>query len=183
MSREKEKVSIATRTGDSGETSLLYGQRVSKAHLQMEACGTLDELSSALGLARAAAPGENRRRALETTQQELIAFMGELAAAPEDLPKYQASRFPSLDTSHLKRLDEAVAKLESAAPPFEGWALPGKNLPSAALEIARTTARRGERRLVALQQSGFPVRPILLQYLNRLSDFLWLLAREAEREE
>jgi cob(I)alamin adenosyltransferase len=171
--------SIATRTGDDGTTALLYGRRVSKTHPQIEAVGALDELNAALGLAKAAGP-RAARGGVEKIQTELIAFMGEISCAERDAARYAKSKFARIDEAALQRLDEAVAAIEARQPAFDGWAAPGANPHAAALELARTAARRAERRLVALRRCGRTVRPVLLQYLNRLSDLLWLMAREAE---
>ena len=173
--------SIATRTGDKGLTSLLYGQRVPKDHPQIEAVGAFDELNAALGLAKANCPDIARTRELSEIQNNLIALMGELACSEADLPRYQASKFTKLSETELARVDAGVATLESKKISFDGWATPGANAHSAALEFARTVARRGERRLVALPQSGRQPRPLLLQFVNRVADLLWLMAREAEQ--
>lgn len=177
--------SIATRTGDDGTTSLLYGQRVPKDHPQIEAVGTLDELNVALGSVRALLKDDSRGRQtgalLIAVQKNLVAFMGEVACAQSDEARYAASTFEKVTPADLQRLDDAVNALEARGLRFDGWATPGANPPSAAIEIARVTARRAERRLVALPVHGRTVRPVLLQFLNRLSDLLWLLAREAEQ--
>ena len=178
--------SIATRTGDDGTTSLLYGQRVPKHHPQIEAVGACDELSVALGAAKPLLSGAAPRDAeirdlLERTQQHLVALMGELACAEADADRYAASRFEKLEPAALAGLDAAVAALEALGLVFDGWARPGANPRAAAFELARVTARRAERRLSALPAAGRSVRPVILQFVNRLSDLLWLLAREAEQ--
>ena len=172
--------SIATRKGDDGTTSLLYGQRVRKDHPQIEAVGALDELNAALGFAKATARSKALKRDLARVQQELVALMGEIACAAKDAKRHEASKFVRIDEAALTRLDDGVAAIEARRPRFDDWATPGANLHSAALELARTAARRAERRLVALPKTGKRVRPLLLQYVNRLSDLLWLMAREAE---
>jgi cob(I)alamin adenosyltransferase len=172
--------SIATRTGDDGTTSLLYGGRVPKDHPQIEAVGACDELNAALGGAKAAGTDPATRLELEAIQQNLVALMGELACAEADVARHAASRFVRIGDADLARLDATVAALEAAALPFGGWATPGANLRAAAFDLARVAARRAERRLVALPAAGRIVRPLLLRYLNRLSDLLWLRAREAE---
>lgn len=172
--------SIATRTGDDGITSLLYGQRVPKDHPQIEAVGALDELNAALGLAKATLPAGADRAPLEAVQRDLVALMGEVACAEPNAARHEASNLPKLDAAALARLDAAVAASEGRQPRFEGWATPGANLHAAALDLARTAARRAERRLVGLPAHGRSVRPLLLGYVNRLSDWLWLGAREAE---
>ncbi len=172
--------SISTRTGDDGTTGLLYGQRVPKDHPQMEAIGALDEFNAALGLARCACPDSDRQGELAHIQRDLVALMGEIASAEADAARYAASRFTKVEAADLERLDQAVAALEKRLPPAEGWATPGANALAAALDLGRTFARRAERRLIALPGHGKSVRPLLLQYLNAVSDLLWHQAPEAE---
>jgi cob(I)alamin adenosyltransferase len=175
-------MSIATRTGDDGTTSLLYGQRVPKDHPQVEAVGAFDELNVALGTikpllgANAAATHE----LLTAVQHNLVALMGELACAETDVARYADSKFAKIGATDLDRLDTAIAALEAKGLKFDGWATPGANALSAAFDTARVTARRAERRLTALPAHGRSVRPELRAYVNRLSDLLWLLGREAE---
>ena len=173
--------SIATRTGDDGTTGLLYGQRVPKDHPQIEAVGAFDELNAALGFAKATCPEEARRAALTAVQQDLIALMGEVVCAEGDAARYAASKFAKIDEATLARIDAAVAEHEAQAHRFDGWATPGASLHAAALEVARATARRAERRLGVLPAHGRSVRPVVRQYVNRLCDLLWLMARAAER--
>ena len=173
-------LSIATRTGDDGTTSLLYGQRVPKDHPQIETVGSLDEFNAALGLARATAAGIAQKSVLASIQQDLVALMGEIVCAEADLARYAASKFVRVGEAELARVDAAVAAIEAKQLKFDGWATPGASQHAAALDLARTAARRAERRLVALPGHGKTVRPLLLQYLNRVSDLLWLMAREAE---
>ena len=172
--------SIATRTGDDGTTSLLYGQRVPKDHPQIAAVGALDELNAALGFAKATRPAGADPAELARIQQELVALMGEVACAEANAARYDESKFAKIDVAALARLDAAVAAIEGRSPKFDGWATPGANLHAAALDLARTAARRAERQLITLPKLGRSVRPVLLQYLNRLSDLLWLMGREAE---
>lgn len=172
--------SIATRQGDDGSTRLLYGQRVAKDHPQVEAVGALDEFNAALGFAKATRPAGRDATDLARIQQDLVALMGEVSCAEADLRRYEASHFARLAAADLARIDQLVAAIESRQPKFEGWATPGANLHAAALDLARTAARRAERRLVALGAHGRNLRPLALQYLNRVSDLLWLMAREAE---
>jgi cob(I)alamin adenosyltransferase len=177
--------SIATKTGDDGTTSLLYGQRVPKDHPQIEAVGTYDELNVALGTAKAllgrGARDRARRVLLETVQQNLVALMGELACAEADVPRHAKSKFVRLAAADLQRLDAEVAALEARGLKFDGWATPGANPRAAAFDVARAATRRAERRLAALPAHGRPVRPLVAEFTNRLSDLLWLLAREAEQ--
>ena len=173
--------SIATRKGDDGTTGLLYGQRVPKDHPQIEAVGAFDELNAAIGFAKAVSPNSELRSQLEAIQQNLVSLMGEVACAQADAERYASSKFAKLNDADLARIDTAVAQLEAQDLRFDGWATPGANLASAAFEMARTSARRAERRLVALVQHGRIVRPVVGQFVNRVADLLWLLARAAER--
>ncbi len=178
--RPRKPGSIATRTGDDGTTSLLYGQRVPKNHPQIKAVGTLDELNAALGFAKATQPAGADHSELERIQRELVALMGEITCAESDTQRYAGSKFAKIGEAELARIDAAVEAIEARQPKFDGWATPGANLHAAALDLARIAARRAERELVGLGGHGKTVRPVLLQYVNRVSDLLWLLAREAE---
>lgn len=177
--------SIATRTGDDGSTSLLYGQRVPKNHPQIEAVGAFDELNVALGAVKPHLSTEPRdhslRELLTTIQTNLVALMGELACAEADLTRYAASKFKKLAAADVTRLDESIAALERRDLKFDGWATPGGNARAVAFDVARAVARRAERRLTSLPSQGRTIRPELQQFVNRLSDLLWLLAREAEQ--
>ncbi|NBR10008.1 MAG: ATP:cob(I)alamin adenosyltransferase, partial [Opitutaceae bacterium] len=137
--------SIATRTGDDGTTSLLYGQRVLKNHPQIEAVGVLDELNAALGFAKATRPTGTSGLAIEQIQRELVGLMGELSCAPSDAARYAAATFAKIGEAELANLDAAIAVIEARQPKFDGWATPGANVHAAALDLARTTARRAER--------------------------------------
>jgi cob(I)alamin adenosyltransferase len=172
--------SISTRTGDDGTTGLLYGQRVPKDHPQIEAVGSIDELNAALGLAKATSPDATRKAALELIQHDLVALMGEIVCAESDTARHAASKFAKVGDVELARVDAAVVSIEAQPLKLDGWSTPGATRHAAALDLARTAARRAERRLVALPRQGKTVRPLLLQYLNRVSDLLWLMAREAE---
>ena len=175
--------SIATRTGDDGTTSLLYGQRVSKDHPQITAVGAFDELNAAIGFAKAVSNDASHKRDLEAVQRDLVNLMGELACAESDAERYATSKFPKVAEIDLARIDQAVALLEDKNLRFDGWATPGANVAAAALDVARTTTRRAERNLVTVAQHGRTIRPLINQYVNRVSDLLWLMAREAERVE
>ncbi len=173
-------MSIATRTGDEGTTGLLYGQRVPKDHPQIEAVGACDELNVALGAAKAGVSDLATRALLEDVQRALVALMGELACAECDAARYAESKFAKLGESEVRRLDAAVAAAESAGAKADGWATPGATPLASAFDQARVAARRAERRLTALPAHGRSVRPVVRQFVNRLSDLLWLLARQAE---
>jgi cob(I)alamin adenosyltransferase len=173
-------VSIATRTGDRGTTGLLHGQRVPKDHPQIEAVGAFDELNVEVGGARMLARGPGAAHLLGDVQAALIGLMGELACAEADAALHATSKFARLSEADLKRLDDYLAELESRGIKLEGWATPGANPESLAFDRARVAARKAERRLAGLPAEVRMVRPLLLQWTNRLSDLLWLLAREAD---
>ena len=150
-------------------------------HPQIEAVGACDELNVALGAVRLQKLAPASDTLLRQVQENLIALMGEVACAETDVPKFLESKFSRLEAADLARLDAAAAALEAKHPASGGWATPGGNATATALDLARVTARRAERRLVALAPVGRHLRPLVLQYVNRLSDLLWLMARDAER--
>ncbi len=170
-------MSIVTKTGDSGTTGLMYNRRVSKCHPRVEAYGTVDELNAAIGLARAGAQHELVRAQLLPIQQHLMTLMGELATAIEDLPRYEKDGFPLLTPAMTHELEESIRQVEGQGLTFQGWSMPGANVASASLELARTVCRRAERRACALQEAGQLQNGEIITYLNRLSDLLWLLAQ------
>jgi cob(I)alamin adenosyltransferase len=174
-------MSIATKTGDAGETALMYGKRVPKTHRRVEAYGTVDELNSALGIARAVAAEKLVQEVMFSVQKELVILMGELAVADEDRDRYSRDGYDVVGEAMVDRLTEVVNNLEKNHHiTFRHWATPGNNLSSAALDVARTTCRRAERRVVALADTSDYVNPETIRYLNRLSDVLWLFARFVE---
>ena len=175
-------MSIVTKTGDHGTTSLMYNRRVSKCHPRVEACGCVDELNAALGLARATAQHDFVRENLFAIQKDLVILMGELATAVEDLPRYVQDGFLLVTREMTAKLDKLVAQIEEAQVSSAGWAVPGTSLHSAALDVARTICRRAERRVCALEEAGQLKNPEIIIYLNRLGDLLWLFARWAEAQ-
>ncbi|MEW6156331.1 MAG: cob(I)yrinic acid a,c-diamide adenosyltransferase [Verrucomicrobiota bacterium] len=174
-------MSIITKTGDDGTTALLYGRRVSKSHPRVEACGTVDELNAALGLARAMSKHEATSQDLLPIQKELVGLMGELATEIDDLSRYARDGFPILNADATSRLDAWAKRLEQQLPPARDWVMPGGSQASAALDLARTICRRAERQICALCETGQVRNHEIRVYLNRLSDLLWLLARWADQ--
>jgi cob(I)alamin adenosyltransferase len=174
-------MSIATKTGDAGETSLMYGRRVPKTDARVDAYGCVDELNASLGLARVTASDPFLTEQIYGIQKELIIVMGELATAPEDLDRYVKDGFALTASPMTDRLTSVVDDLEkNKLGQFKGWAVPGNSLDGAALDLARTVCRRAERRVAGLMASAEKFNPEILRYLNRLSDVCWLLARYAE---
>lgn len=175
-------MSIVTRGGDAGQTSLLYGRRVSKCHPRVEACGCVDELNAALGLARAMVGSASLSARIERIQKDLFPLMGELAALPEDLARFAQSGHRTVTPAWTAQLEAWIAELESQEVSFHGWATPGGTPAAAALDVARTVCRRAERRVCALCEAEPQTNREILIYLNRLSDLLWLLARQVEAQ-
>ena len=176
-------MSITTKTGDDGTTSLLFHRRVSKAHPRVVAYGQVDELSSALGLCRAISKDPAIKTQILEIQQRLIHLMGELATDDEDQASYHQKR--GKDTISKQMIDQLteVIRHKEAAFPFQGWKCAGETLAESFFDQARTTCRRAERGVVALRESSIEVRPELIQYLNRLADLLWLWSREQSNVE
>jgi cob(I)alamin adenosyltransferase len=173
-------MSIVTRTGDKGTTAVMYGRRVSKCDLRVEAYGTVDELNAALGLARATASQDHIRVWILLIQQDLVSLMGELATAVEDLPRYVKDGYTLVTSAMTHKLDAVVKEIEAQSITFKGWATPGNTYNAAALDLARTVCRRAERRVVALQDAEQLHNGEIIIYLNRLADLLWLMARWEE---
>jgi len=176
-------VSIATKTGDAGETALMYGRRVAKTDRRVEAYGTVDELNSSLGLVRSTTSETLIQEVVLSVQKELVILMGELAVGDDDRERYLTDGYQIVTAAMVDRLTDVVNDLEKNYHiVFKHWATPGQSLSSAALDVARTTCRRAERRVVAVAGSSEYVNPETIRYLNRLSDVLWLFARFVETE-
>ena len=171
---------IYTKTGDAGETGLFGGGRVAKAHPRVVAYGDVDELNAALGVARATAPENWAAELLEQIQRDLFAVGAELAAPePAKLAKTLAGH--PIGEPDVTRLELAIDAHEEALPALREFILPGGAPKAASLHLARTVCRRAERAVVALGQDT-RVSPFILQYLNRLSDLLFVLARAANAQ-
>jgi len=175
-------MSIVTKTGDKGETSLMYGRRVPKGDPRVDAYGCVDELSSALGMARAVCQEKFLAEQILAAQKDLIIVMGELATLPEDRQRYVKDGFQLTNPAMVDRLTNVIVDLEKDESLYpKDWVIPGRNPTSAALDFARTTCRRAERRVSPLLVGEEDFNPEILRYLNRLSDFCWILARYCEK--
>lgn len=170
-------MSIATMRGDQGQTGLPGGIRISKASDRVEAFGTLDELISAMGLARALCPNPEVNAAVKAIQKELFRVASAISTPPES-PK----GIPEITDAMVDALTAAVYAIEALPGVIDDWTLPGEDPCSAAFDVARTICRRAERLVVRLAEGGFPMQPNVLRYLNRLSDLLWLYGRQIEAE-
>lgn len=167
---------IYTRTGDSGETALIGGARVSKADPRVEAYGDVDELNAWLGFVRAAGLDADLDDMLGGVQRELFA-LGARLADPSGRTTARVEK-AELGGEAAARLEKWIDKLEAELPALTAFILPGGSTGGAALHVARAVCRRAERRMVGLQP---PVEPDLIKYVNRLSDFLFVLARAFNR--
>ena len=175
-------VSIVTKTGDKGETSLMYGRRLSKADPRVDAYGCVDELNSVLGLARSVATDNFLSDQILAAQRDLIIVMGELATAPSDQERYTKDGFHLTTTEMVDRITSVIFDLEKDKSLYpKDWVVPGGMPVSAALDFARTTCRRAERQIAAFGVEEKDSNPEILRYLNRLSDLCWVLARYAEK--
>src|SRR2546425_7115122 len=164
---------IYTKTGDAGETSLFDNTRVSKADARVDAYGEVDEINACLGVARAAGVDPDISAALEAIQKDLFALGARLA----DPSARIAARVTkaAISESDVQRLEAIIDRLEDELPPLRRFILPGGGPAGATLHLARTVCRRAERRVIALGADA--VEPILVVYLNRLSDLLFVMAR------
>lgn len=164
---------IYTRTGDKGTTSLLGGSRVPKNHLRIEAYGTVDELNSWLGLLRDQPVAEKVGfELLKEIQDRLFTIGSNLAMEMEESKK----RIPDLQQSDIEVLEQAMDKMNENVPALKSFVLPGGHASASQAHVARTVCRRAERAVISLSQHEF-VPEMVVQYLNRLSDYLFTLAR------
>jgi cob(I)alamin adenosyltransferase len=161
---------IYTRTGDDGSTSLFSGERVSKSSLRLEACGTLDELNCAIGAARAASPAAPAENYLATTQCHLFSLGADLATSGK---RQRAARINPIEITWL---ETEIDRMASELPPLHNFILPGGSAAAAQIHLARAICRRAERAVVNLSQSEEIIKDAV-RFLNRLSDFLFILAR------
>lgn len=169
---------IYTRTGDAGDTGLFGGGRVAKTHPRVEAYGDVDELNAAIGLARAIELMPRVDEVLVPLQRDLFAI-GALLATPDlDKMKKQLEK-ANIDERRIRELEHAIDEGDQELEPLKAFIVPGGAPKAAALHVARTVCRRAERRVIALQGDEIP--PIVVVYLNRLSDLLFTLARVANR--
>jgi cob(I)alamin adenosyltransferase len=171
---------IYTKRGDDGTTGLLYGGRISKADLAAEAYGTVDEAVAHLGAARAQAEGSVAEDLLRI-QRDLFVVGADLATNPDGRDKLEAG-VSLVSPEMVDRLEALIDESVERSPLPQEFIVPGANPTSAALDVARSTVRRAERRAVELRESGREVNPEVLRYLNRLSDLLFVLARDAAGE-
>jgi cob(I)alamin adenosyltransferase len=168
---------IYTKTGDDGTTALFGGGRVSKHEMRVSAYGDVDELNSAIGAAMSVAPTDLEHELLQSVQRDLFAIGGQLAT-PDPQAVRRALTKAEIDEGRIAQMERVMDRAEALLPPLGSFILPGGSPKAAAFHVARTVCRRAERSAVALGHHE-PVPPVILVYLNRLSDLLFMLARVA----
>jgi cob(I)alamin adenosyltransferase len=168
-------VKIYTKTGDTGETSLFDNTRVSKADPRVDAYGEVDEVNACLGAARAAGVDADLSALIESLQRDLFALGARLADPSARIAERVTKA--TIGTVDVERLEGAIDRLEDGLPPLRRFILPGGSPAGSLLHLARTVCRRAERRVIGLGADA--VEPIVVVYLNRLSDLLFVIARSA----
>lgn len=163
---------IYTKTGDKGSTSLLGGTRVSKGHLRIEAYGTVDELNSWMGLLRDESISDERKQLIAEIQERLFT-LGSHLALDDDQSKIKV---PDLKAEDIQLLEQRMDEMDAQLPALQNFILPGGHQSVSHAHIARCVCRRAERLVIRLATEA-PVNELIIQYLNRLSDYLFMLSR------
>lgn len=164
---------IYTKTGDKGQTGLIGGRRVSKADLRIDTYGTVDELNSWIGLVRDQPVNSERKELLKEIQDRLFTVGAELATDPNKPPKQV---MPAIVVADVTLLETSMDAMDDELPELRAFVLPGGHESVSFCHLARTVCRRAERLVITLNETS-PVDPLLIQYLNRLSDYLFMLSR------
>jgi cob(I)alamin adenosyltransferase len=167
---------IYTKTGDKGETSLFGGRRLKKNHIRIESYGTLDELNAHIGLLKDHLEDDSLSTVLKTIQDRLFTIGANLASDPD-----KSMDVPDIHESDIDLLEKEMDRMDDTLPPLKNFILPGGHPVVSYCHIARCVCRRAERLSVALSEEEY-VMPIIIVYLNRLSDYLFILARYLARE-
>lgn len=170
-------MNIYTRTGDEGDTSLFGGRRVSKADLRIDAYGTVDELNAFVAVVRDQEVNSKRAHFLIQIQERLFTIGALLATVPGNTKV----KVPQLAESDVDLLEHAIDEMEAHLEPLRNFVLPGGHISVSHCHVARTVCRRAERKIVALHQTE-PVDPLIIKYINRLSDYLFVLSRAVAAE-
>jgi cob(I)alamin adenosyltransferase len=165
---------IYTKTGDKGKTSLLGGIKVPKSHIRIESYGTVDELNSFIGLFNDHTSDAHSKIILKEIQDRSFTIGSSLACDPEKMP---AMKIPDLKEGDIKLLEKEIDKMNESLPPMKSFILPGGHVAVSTAHICRCVCRRAERICVAMQENKLFVEPLVIKYLNRLSDYLFVLAR------
>ncbi len=167
-------IKIYTKTGDKGRTSLIGGTKVAKSHIRIESYGTVDELNSYIGLVSDHLQDAQSRNMLKEIQVRLFTIGSSLACDPEKEPQFS---LPDLKEDDITLLEKEIDRMNDALPPMKNFVLPGGHVTVSTTHVARCVCRRAERICVNMQEQELPIEPIVIKYLNRLSDYLFVLAR------
>lgn len=165
---------IYTKTGDLGKTSLIGGTKVPKSHIRIESYGTVDELNSFIGLVSDYLTDEHSKTILKEIQDRLFTIGSSLACDPEKETKME---IPDLKEEDILLLEQEIDKMNDLLPVMKNFILPGGHVAVSTAHIARCVCRRAERACVLMQEQQMFVDPLVIKYLNRLSDYLFVLAR------
>lgn len=165
---------IYTKTGDKGKTSLIGGTKVPKSHIRIESYGTVDELNSYIGLLADHFPHEHSGRILKEIQDRLFTIGSSLACDPEKEP---LMKIPDLKEDDITFLEKEIDEMNTFLPAMHSFILPGGHIAVSTAHVVRCVCRRAERNCVAMQENETFVDPLVIKYLNRLSDYLFVLAR------
>lgn len=175
-------MSICTKRGDEGQTDLLFGKRVPKTHERVEACGAVDELNAVFGIVRNSNVAEAMQQWVDGVQKRLVGLMGVVATHEDDHEKYAKAGYSGIEPEDVAWLESLISEAETEKGiTFKGWARPGEAgaMAGAYLDLARTICRRAERTLWVIDDDYLRTARL---FLNRLSDSLWLVARDREGE-
>jgi cob(I)alamin adenosyltransferase len=164
---------IYTKTGDAGTTSLFGGERVLKSHYRIDAYGTVDELNSFVGLLRDQSVNQSRQEILIEVQNKLFTIGAILATEPGN----EKVKVPQLQEADVQALEKAIDAMDANLPPIKNFVLPGGHQSVSFGHVARTVCRRAERLIIGLNAQE-KVQPLVIQYMNRLSDYLFVLCRQ-----
>lgn len=165
---------IYTKTGDLGKTSLIGGTKVPKNHIRIEAYGTIDELNSFIGLTADHLTDNNSKLVLKEVQDRLFTIGSSLACDPEKEPLL---KIPDLKETDIEFLEKEMDNMNEDLPPMKSFILPGGHIAISTAHVTRCVCRRAERLCVNMQENDLFVEPLVIKYINRLSDYLFVLAR------
>lgn len=167
-------IKIYTKTGDAGKTSLIGGTKVPKSHIRIESYGTVDELNSYIGLVNDYLTDEHSKVVLKEIQDRLFTIGSSLACDPDKEP---LMKMPDLKETDVVLLENEIDSMNEVLPVMKNFILPGGHLAISTAHVARCVCRRAERICVAMQQADIFIDPLVIKYINRLSDYLFVLAR------
>ncbi len=165
---------IYTKTGDAGKTALIGGTKVPKSHIRIESYGTVDELNSVIGLLSDHLHDEQSKSTLKEIQDRLFTIGSSLACDPE---KESLMKLPDLKEDDVTFLETEIDRMNEILPPMKNFILPGGHVAVSTAHIARCVCRRAERICVAMQETDMFIHALVIKYINRLSDYLFVLAR------